>query len=233
MPVPSEFEEKEFECKLNFEFTNRPGRLWSPGQVLEEHMAGDVAVYAQHNFFEMTGRPWRSGVWFDDGLVWHYLSGRRQGNDAGAPPPDFRANSLVQVKRCHRYVQAQPPLNQPCWKMELYERQQKRLESIASQLGGRLDVGYAAPVFDRRIELFQYARDGELMANSTFPAAIELVGHSRWKYDSPGATGVPNPNDEAITLTSLNERIDELWQEGELDEGPAEQLYHLWNGVVT
>ncbi len=111
------------------------------------------------------------------------------------------------------------------------------MEAVELYLSSRAVVSYAAPAFNSRADLFKHARSKELTAHTTFPSPSKLTGHSRWQYDSGGATGVAHSVPEDLTEVGLRERAQLLLRKQ--DDAPEEskprelvqQLDLLWNSL--
>jgi hypothetical protein len=69
------------------------------------------------------------------------------------------------------------------------------------------------------LELFRHTQHRTIVENSTFPSIGLLKGHDAWYFDGPGADGVANPNPEALSETPLLERLRDLAEGADVDEG--------------
>lgn len=208
VPTPSEFEEKEFETQLVLELGDSHQPIWTPGQTLENQVAVDIVHTARRSLFSAVGRAPMFGIWMGDAIYWNMLT--RGATRPGNPPPDFRANVFIQVKRSHTYETKMAGLGMPCWKMDVEATQQARLETLNGQIGDRALFCYAAPAFDKRDELFTHSRNRKLVNNSTFPSITALAGHSIWKYDRPGAVGIAHSDPEQVNENSFLQRVGTL-----------------------
>ena len=212
MPEPSEFEEKEFESKLVFSL-GTSGEFWTPGQVLEHRCGTEIAVAATREVFRVLGQPWHSGIRLDDPRWWRLIT--KGWARAGTPPPDFRANAFLQVKRSMRYKKVVTRLRAmgfttPGWCFDVTPQQQAVMEGLETALANDAVVTYAAPVFDTRADLFRHSRAGTLLSNTTFPTASALQGHGRWAYASGGAVGVALSEPKSVEGDTLPDRIVKL-----------------------
>ena len=98
MPKYSEFEEKEFELPLYYEILDAPF-IWAPGQVFENNVGFDAALYISDIiFWKKLGysRPLR-GVFLNDyhfPHIWKKCPHRKF--------PSFKLNLFLQVKRAEK-----------------------------------------------------------------------------------------------------------------------------------
>jgi len=207
MPAkPSEFEEKEYEAPLYNQLESGTNLIWSPGQVFEHHIGIDRAMLLQN-----------PAVWkvfgYDRALPgvlletydWNFIWRRRQRR----PLPDFKLNLFVQAKRCYFYNRRPghlkgAALHSPCWRFNIEEVQQEAFERVEDKIRDRALLCYAAPVFHRLTQLYAHTRSCTIVQNSTFPSVGVLSGHSAWYFDSPGGSGVANPQPEAIDGPDLS-----------------------------
>jgi hypothetical protein len=238
MPDPAEFEEKEYEIPLYLELVQRPGRLWTPGQVLEAKLGFDGAVQASQRFWKHVGRCATPGVILAAfGL-----------EPLGLPPsnglPDFRLNLFLQCKRPERYrrhpaVANKNGLSAPCRFFGINADQQGVLQSLESHLAGCGDVSYACASFDTRQQLFQYSRARTLVPMSTFPPIGSLKGHKRWLFSTPGATGVAHSEPEVVEVPILDQRLENAWSAahgqatGDNGDDITAQLRELWRRIAA
>jgi hypothetical protein len=131
--------------------------------------------------------------------------------------PTFRLNLFIQAKRPEwgRRVPTRirsAGLTPPFWRFSIDPDQQRSLEGVASKLGTRALVVYAAPAFHEHRALFLHTRKGTITSASTFPSVRSLTGHETWYYNTPGAKGVANPDVRALEEPSLEDRLGALLQ---------------------
>lgn len=193
---PSEFEEKEFENPLCNQLLDGTNVFWTPGQVIENHLGFDQALFTTceylwrlHGYTAPLGglTPFRYWPWV-----------------RASPPqqnrlPPFQLNCFIQAKRASKGVRRSKTLidlhiGTPYYRFDVAADQQKVLARVATALAGQALFVYAAPVFCESQRLFHLQTIGQLVENSTFPAASTLVGHSAWYYSQAGATGAANPD---------------------------------------
>jgi len=207
MPIPSEFEEKEFENPLYMELRSER-RLWTPGQVLEGHLGFDAALHVTNDFWTITGHTKAPGVT----LARYGLSPML------AQPgtlPDFSTNVFLQAKRPFEYID--PPADvkvhgftAPSWFFKVTAHQQVFLEALAAHLGSDADVSYACAVFTTKAKLFELTIGGELRKHTTFPLATKLKDHTRWIYAKGGGVGLAKSDPEHVDVGDLDERVERL-----------------------
>jgi hypothetical protein len=236
MPAtPSEFEEKEFEASLYNQLESGTHNVWSPGQVFEEYIGIDRALYLRDSLF------WRflgissppRGVFlnrFDWEFIWRRRGHRRQ-------MPNFRLNLFLQAKRCYyykrrpRHLRTLLPLA-PCWRFDIDLDQQDVLAKIANKLGNRAIVLYAAPAFYRLLELYAHASRGSILLNTTFPLAEKLQGHHAWYYTAPGGNGVANPEPVRVDGIGLEQLLESTRTELADHGGNASEQLSILDGII-
>jgi hypothetical protein len=234
--VPSEFEEKEFEAPLYNQLGSGTRLVWSPGQVFEEYIGIDHALFlhdaALWRFFGTAG-PLRGALLhrFDWDFIW-----RRRGR---RPLPNFRLNLFLQAKRSHYYrrrprtLRTVVPSGVPCWRFNLDPAQQEALERVAAKLGDRAIVAYAAPVFHRISQLNAHTVHGTMLANSTFPRVESLHGHSAWYYTEPGGSGFANPDVTPIEGMGLERLLEAVVAKRPSDtDGSVSEQLAILSGVI-
>lgn len=211
----AEFEEREYETPLYNQLARGNPNVWAPGQVFEGHIGIDYALLVEDPWiFRIHGyRAHLPGVVLNRyrwPVEWFlHRSPRRL--------PTFRLNLFIQAKRPEwgRRVPSairSTGLTPPFWRFSIEPDQQRSLEAVASKLGNRSLVVYAAPVFHEHQTLFLHTRKGTIVSASTFPRVSALNQHETWYYNTPGAKGVANPEVRPIEEPSLEERIRALLQ---------------------
>jgi hypothetical protein len=234
---PAEFHEKEFEGFLYSQLEASDRQLWHPHEVLENYLGFDRAMFLADSFlWRVHGhrRPLRGFAPFYFYDMWPAL---RQSGVPKSRLPRFRLNCFIQAKRPEfgsripKSVKSLGP-QRPVFRINLDAEQQETLERVSARVGDRAIIAYAAPAFHRSAELFAHGARGTVPEHSTFPDVTSLSGHSRWYYNSPGATGIRNPDSEPVVLRSLFERIAEsAVLRGEDNQSASEQLSLLANGI--
>jgi hypothetical protein len=204
----SEFEEREFEAPLYNQLECGTRLVWSPGQVFEQYIGIDRALFLYDpmlwRFFGVSRTP--RGVLLDrfDWPFWRARPRRRL--------PDFRLNLFIQAKRNYyhnrvpRKLKARLSANS-CWRFDIDQAQQEAVGKVAERLGKRAVVCYAAPTFHRVADLNAHTVRGTIIAHSTFPLVHRLAGHGSFYYCSPGGSGVANPDPEGIEGVGLEDLL--------------------------
>jgi hypothetical protein len=221
MPAsPSEFEEKEYEGPLYNQLEVGTNLLWSPGQVFEHHVGIDRAIFIKDpviwKAFGYDRAP--RGVFLDE-YDWSYIWRRRRRR----PLPDFRLNFFVQAKRCYFHNPrpkrlAKKGIGSPCWRFDTDPNQQEALEKVAAQVKRRALLCYAAPAFHRLTQLYGHTSAGTVVEHSTFPPIARLKDHSAWYFDSPGGSGVANPEAEFVDGPDLQTQLEIFYEQAPLEE---------------
>lgn len=212
--IPSEFEEKEFEAPLYNQLESGTRQLWAPGQVFEQYVGIDRALFLYDlRLWRLFGVSLPPVGAFLNRMHWPFARFRRPPHEL----PNFRLNLFLQAKRCYRH--SRTPKNvrallgaNGCWRFDLDPTQQDTLGKVAERLGNRALVVYAAPAFHRMTQLNAHTIDGTVPDHSTFPLALRLRGHKRWYYTAPGGSGVANPDPEQIDGGGIEELIARLVQ---------------------
>jgi hypothetical protein len=152
-----EFEEKQFEQHLNFELLGRRNLLYVPGQVLENTLGFDAALFTRNihfwRLFELgylRRVPHLTGLRIDNGW-WRNLD---QEIDMF---PDFKCNVFIQHKR-PTYLTTAHSKEWSHWKKEYYRydltpHQQLALEQLEDKIGNKGIVVYASPAFSKLTNL--------------------------------------------------------------------------------
>lgn len=217
---PATFEESEFEDAL-YNQLERSHLLWSPGQVLEGRLGFDRSLLVTRRRF------WR-WLGFHKVLRGAALSRytwpswwRPTGRDPNLP--GFRQNLFIQAKRS--LYGPNPPravgrlgLSGKTWAFRLNSKQQAALQLLAQKTSGRALVAYAGPVFHTRRQLLSHTVARSIVANSTFPSAVRLAGHTAWYYQRPGSVGVANPEAERVAEEPLTQRLERLASNARADD---------------
>lgn len=226
----AQFEEKEYEAPLYNQLEQGTLLVWSPGQVFEEHIGIDRAMFITdpriwHLFNAALPRSGMFMPHYDWDFIWRNRRSRRS-------LPSFRLNLFLQAKRpqytSHRPRQLRAKLSAgTCYKISIDSDQQTALATVATRARNRALVAYAGPVFYRHAQLWAHTQAGTIIENSTFPDAAKMVGHSAWWYTGPGATGHANPEWESIEDRDLISRLKEAKTDAQGDESVIQNLMSL------
>jgi hypothetical protein len=226
--IPSEFEERSFEAPLYNQLETGTRLVWSPGQVFEQYVGFDRAIFLEDpllwHIFGVRRPPRGTLLGRYD---WPFYSRRRRRGEF----PNFKLNLFIQAKRSHYYRRRPRHLakflpSQPCWRFDIQSAQQETVAKIANRMGNRAVVVYAAPAFHRWLELNGHISRGTILSHCTFPLVNSLNGHSAWYYNSPGGTGVANPDPTPIEGLPLENLLRGAISNTDVstDETPSVQL---------
>ena len=150
-----EFEEKQYEEPLNFELAERGSLIFSPGQVFENTLGIDVALFSKNPDF------WR--IWQGNLLFPFFRSYKRgvfinrkwwnkfQQDLDDKRFPKFKFNVFLQHKR-PEYVSRSNGLEFAEWRQPYFRYyttpdQQVRLEKLEEEVASQGIVVYACPLF--------------------------------------------------------------------------------------
>ncbi len=216
----AEFEEKQYEQHLNNSLLRDKKLLFPPGQVLENHLGFDAALFTVHPKF------WRHFPFHYEEFYWFW---RKAPKGAKLPRelwkeleymlddlPKFKFNAFIQHKR-PEYMSATRAAEWKSWKSPYYRyrlmpHQQEalsRLEKIISTDGV---VVYACPAFHKLNELWNVVERDEIVDKSNFCQAGKLDNHKVFTFQRPGNRGIAHSEPEEIESYDLLGRLDELGQ---------------------
>jgi hypothetical protein len=205
----AEFEEKEYESHLNGQLADDNRMIFPPGQVLENTVGFDAALYAPYGFpfWPFVGESHRDGVqisldWWDelDKEINHFLP--------------FKFNLFIQHKR-PEYMKIASAKQWDAWGEEYYrynirEHQQEALEDLETQIRGRGLVYHASPVFHTKQELWDAIKAREVVEQSNFAQPSQTADHDIYTYVNPGSTGVGFSDPEPVESTPLEAGLADL-----------------------
>ena len=230
-----EFEEAEYRGPL-FNQLQTTNLLWEPGQVFEQHIGIDHALFTTHAYLHSLHgyRTPLSGVVLSH-YNWDYIWGKRLSRKR---MPSFRLNVFIRAKRPQygRYAPKalrEQGLTSPYWRFEITPHQQVALERLQANLKKRAIVCYACPAFHKESLLHKWTVEPRLVENSTFPDAAVLAGHSAWNYSEPGTRGIANVDPTYSDGPSFLEKVKFLIEQDEdTQTSAAEDLQFLSNAVL-
>ncbi|MGA2624732.1 MAG: hypothetical protein ABSF91_12810 [Bacteroidota bacterium] len=199
----AEFEEKTFEQQLTRELLSRRSLFFPPGQMLENSLGFDVALFThRRHFWRMFPdapffMPWRRGIDLDV----DYL-------------PSYRFNLFIQYKR-PEFLNSPLASEWTDWhrlyyRYDLNTNQQATLLDLANRVGRQALVVYASAAFHTYQELWNHARRRELFLFSNYTNAQDLNGHSRYSYADPGHEGFAHSESARIEGHDLFELMNSL-----------------------
>lgn len=209
MPVPAQFEEKEYEIPLYLELYNH-APLWSPGQVLEAQLGVDAVLRTE-------SRALWQRLGFSQPLRGFALNRLRRMTRRRRALPRFAANLFLQVKRPTELFRRPKgitatdlPGTRPFWRFELRERQHDVLSQVAVRVRNRALVAYASPAFADLDTLYDCIDTRRLIENTTFIEVSRLQNHRRWVYNEAGSSGVRCSSPERIVDAPFFVQLEEL-----------------------
>ena len=150
----AEFEEREFETALYQQLRVAGNRVWSPGQVLENHVGFDYSALCVDSYFwAIHGlREPYDGFVLDEMFRRHIWRRR----NIPRPLPNFALNLFLQAKRPQvrvrltRALKGQP-LRAPYWRIALDPNQQLTLECLCKAARQRKGKHWSATQHPRSI----------------------------------------------------------------------------------
>lgn len=227
----AEFEEKEYEQNLNFELLYKKGLMFSPGQVLENTLGFDVALFSRNrDFWKLFPhhhryhrfrffRHFEKYFWdFPYGihLETRYWQDLQQHFNDPDYFPQIKFNVFVQHKRpdylASNSASEWKHWNKPYFRYLITNHQQKALEFLEQKIGNSGIVTYACAAFYQRKELWNASKNGKLIENSNFCQASKLVNHKKYTYSEAGNQGIGFSEPENIISFNFNEKIKQLSQ---------------------
>lgn len=217
-----EFEEKQFEQHLNFELLSKKNMFYVPGQVLENSLGFDAALFTiSYNFWKYFPFPFMptalhpSGVQIDK-KWWKTL-------ETGVEYfPKFKCNVFIQHKRPTHLTTANSK-EWSYWKQEYYRygltpHQQKSLERLEDKIKNKGVVVYASPAFSKLKNLWDAISKRSLVDKTNFVQPIKLKGHGAYTYVAPGNKGRAYSEPEDIESFDFLNHIARLSEAHNVDE---------------
>jgi hypothetical protein len=230
--TPAEFEEKEYEGPLYSQLERGDPRLWSPGQVLEEYLGFDRALFLVDDYlWNLHGLATPLAGIIPRRFRWPFLPRSQRYRSR---LPTFGLNCFIQAKRPSAGSRLPRKLtalgnHRPFFRFGIDTDQQRTLEAAAHRLRKKALFLYASPAFATSKELFRHMTAASLVQHSTFPDVASLAGHRAWYYNRPGSVGIANQDYESLELPSLDAHIASLLQQADvpIDATPSTGLAQL------
>ena len=214
----AEFEEKQYEGLLNLELLQDNKLLFPPGQVLENTVGFDVALFTEHPKF------WRNFPchykWYHRILhnapsgislpieLWHEINQNIENY------PKFKFNAFIQHKRPEYMKRSSASewasWSSPYYRYKLMSHQQDALSKIDNAIGNKGVVVYACPVFYKASDLWKTVEKQKLIENSNFCKVSRLDGHKVFTYREAGQHGFAHSKSEKIESYVLLDILSEL-----------------------
>lgn len=215
MPIPSEFQEREYETLFNQELVKLGCFIWSPGQTDEFLLGFDGATWIDPLKLVRFGFPtpvpvsrwrhrvwplWEPEFWFGQTLHPSFLNDWRRFADDFFPPK--AVNFFVQHKRPSQTSEegvCGDHWGQAYYEYKIGQQQQARLEQLENQIGKSGLVTYSCAAFLKKAQLWDYERDQNIIGKSNFVGASKLANHTRYSFIEAGHSGFANAEPEVIT----------------------------------
>lgn len=205
-----EFEEKEYEGPLNCELGVKR-KIYSPGQVFENTIGIDAAVYSLNPVFWGLGlwKPsgWKSGVRLTP-QIWSFVKETINSSRF----PRFKVNLFLQHKR-PEYIKSHSTKEfsywkMPCYRYKLRPKQQSVLYKLEQKVAKNAIVTYACPSFHTHEVLHKLTRMSKLVENSNFARPSSLQGHKKYTFVSGRVGGKSFSEPTETRGINLLENID-------------------------
>jgi len=209
-----EFEEKEYEQPLNYELAWKR-RVYSPGQVFENEIAIDAAIFSKNqkfwNLWANCGKmTWKSGTRLKREL-WDIVEETWNSNRF----PKFRFNLFIQHKRPEHisspFGKEYYHWKHPYFRYNLTEHQQNTLDKLEQKVSSNAIVVYACPSFWRFKDLWRFIH-GKLIENSNFVQPHRLRGHERYTFIRGGKDGEAFSEPAKIEGINFLTEIDRMFE---------------------
>ncbi len=210
----AEFEEKQFEIKINSELLYK-NNIYSPGQVLENILGFDVALFTRNNHFWKIFDSHRfhrcchlyPGIILDT-KYWNHLEYDR--NEF----PQIKFNVILQYKR-PKYLTTKLGKEWDNWKKEYYryditQHQQKALSELSQKTSNNCLVLYSSPVFYTKKVLWELSKKYQIVNNTNFCEVNKLDNHNRYTYIENGKYGIACSEPEQIAVVHLESLIEKV-----------------------
>lgn len=206
METPANFEEKEFESAVNDEFVTIFHPAISPGQVLENWIGFDRALFIPY------WHPiWRARFGIEDHMLLSELNDTLVNLDRAMP--HFKVNLFLQYKRP---VEVTPKMDSikyygesKYFKYNLDLDQAQTLRNLNARLNGSAKIYYCAPAFICRTELHRMQAMRRVRQHSNF-TEIGKVKHDHEKitFTESGFKSVGRSDPELFDSENFNELSD-------------------------
>lgn len=216
--MQAEFEEKQYEQHLNIELLRGTNLLFPPGQMLENTVGFDAALFTTNPKF------WEHFPYL---YKWHHELLRKAPQGISLPIelwqeiasqieyfPKFKFNAFIQHKR-PEYMKRSDALEWSSWKSPYYRyklmsHQQEALSNIEKAIRNTGVVVYACPALHKTSELWEAIENKKVIESSNFCQVGYLNGHNTFTYQKPGSVGVAHSESENIESTNFQEILSRL-----------------------
>lgn len=216
--MQAEFEEKQYEQHLNIELLRGHNLLFPPGQMLENTVGFDAALFTAHPKF------WKHFPYL---YKWHHRLLRNAPQGISLPIelwkeiedeieglPKFKFNAFIQHKR-PEYMKRSDALEWSSWNSSYYRyklmsHQQEALSKIDRAIGNAGVVVYACPAFHKTSELWGAIENKKVIESSNFCQVCRLNDHKTFTFQKPGSVGVAHSEPENIESPNFQESLSRL-----------------------
>lgn len=229
-----DFKEKPYESSFQSELARLTRLCFSPDQTDEFYLGFDGSCF-------LDPRTLRTIFSHMGYRRWYRLVGMQAteinilGHDLNARLPPFHLNLFIQYKRPEIMTRSSAAewgtWNRSYYRYEITDHQQRVLERVAANAGGRAAVVYASPSFYSNVDFFDFLSREQIIANSNIASVMRLANHHRFSYASPGHFGFGHSEPGQIESDTLNE----LLQQAAVSEGLSfyENLEFLHNIILS
>jgi hypothetical protein len=210
------FEEKQYEQAANIELGLRHTNIFSAGQVMESVLGYDAAAHQPANspIWKILRANPRSGIVLVPNL-WF----RAAAQPPSAVLPTKIVSLVLQYKRPEYLSKWNSKQwhywNQPYFRFELLDHQQRILEAFESSSGASIVTRYASAAFWKFAELENRIVNRKVLEDSNYVRPNRLTGHQCWSYVRSGILGYANAAPEEIVCERFDELFNGLSQEAE------------------
>jgi len=236
-----EFEEKQYEQYLNIELAGKRKILFIPGQVFENIIGIDAAIFSKNStfwgFWNSYFRFPKFWFWWKPGVYlkpkfWDMIE-EELNSEAF---PKFKVNIFIQYKR-PEYISSfrgreYRYWNQPYFRYDIKAHQQKALYKLEQQIFRNAIVVYACPAFWRSRELWEFYGNHKLIKNSNFVQPHILNGHQRYTFINSGNIGKAFSYHANIESINLIKEIDRIFETGEQFNNNTDFIYSLYRSII-
>jgi hypothetical protein len=210
-----EFEEKQFEQHLNNQLVDDKRLIYAPGQVLENVLNFDAALFTTNpHFWRNFETPFwplfhrhRKGIFLDQ-KWWKQL------DESLEYFPPFKFNVFLQHKRAEYLGRSNAGeweyWNKPYFRYVVDKDQQKALEKLESEVDTKGIVAYSSPAFHTLHGLWEAVRNNSMVKQTNFAQVIKLSRHNAYTFVAPGNQGKAFSEVEDIKSYNFDERLQML-----------------------
>jgi hypothetical protein len=240
-----EFEEKQFEQHLNLQLLEDYRLLYPPGQVLENIVGFDVALYTKRrSFWRLFSKSHVYDRYYEPGSVFYRPGVRldtawweRLERDIESTFPAFKCNVFIQHKRPDylksRRSREWKDWRGPYFRYRLRKHQQLALEGLESKIGDEAIVVYASPAFHQVSALWRAVDLREVVDRTNFAQPAKLKGHTSYTYVAPGNAGKAHSDVREIQSLDFRRTLGARSERRAAVEGNRDFLISLGDIVHT